>query len=116
MMNARALETGSLVLIGVAVMLGGGALLAELSRLRPSAVIGLVVVGVALLAGLTRGLALRGPAARLRVSRDVAFVASVISAIAFVASPARWSLGASIAAFEFGIVLELFGRFAGQTP
>ena len=109
-MNPRYVETASLGLIAVAGMFGGGALLAELSRFGASAIVALALVGIALLFGLARGLAAGGPTMRLRVSRDIAFVTCVLGAIAFVSSPSRWALGASIAAFEFGMILEFFGR------
>ena len=61
---------------------------------------------------LRRGIASGGQLARLYASRDVAFLASIAGAIAFMLSPARWAFGACIAALEFGLILEIIARLA----
>ncbi len=115
-MSSRGAEVLFLAIIGGVMLFGGPALLAELARFRGPASLALGLVGIALLFEMRRSLALGGPTARLRVSRDVAFVTALLAAIAFVLFPARWSIGTSIAAFEFGIVLELFGRLVPAPP
>ena len=97
-------------------MLGGTAFLAELARFHIPATVLLVVAALALLWEALRGLTVPDPLALIRVSRDVAFIAALAAAIAFVSTPARWSAGAAIVAFEFGLVLELFGHFVTESP
>jgi hypothetical protein len=76
----------------------------------------LTILGIAQLIALRRDRLTPGPQARLHATRDIAFLAAVVGAIAFVASPARWSLGTSIAAVEFGLALELLTRLAPSEP
>ena len=80
----------------------------------------LIVIGVALVLNLRRGIAAGGELARLHASRDIAFLAALAGAVAFMLSPARWAFGACIAALEFGLILEIIarlvpGRAGGRT-
>ena len=111
--TARAVEIGSLVLIALGLLArwpepaGRDRPLsrAGLDRLWPwSPWLQVLAVRRNYLAG--------GELARLRVSRDVAFLAAVAASIAFVLSPARWSLGAAVAGALFGIAIELLARFS----
>jgi hypothetical protein len=110
--TARAIEIGSLIVIALGVLIGGKNVLVEITHFPIPAVIGLAVLGIAQVAALPRNYASGGPLARIRVSRDVAFVAAIVAAIAFVLFPARWSLGATISAVEFGLAIELLARFS----
>ncbi len=108
---ARYVEIGSVVAIGVAFLFGGRILLVNLSHIPRYAIPVLIVLGLlqawrvlAQLAGRTAGPADRRHARR-RVHRR-----AVLLAIAFVASPARWSIGAAVVALELGIVLEVLGQ------
>jgi hypothetical protein len=114
--NGRGVEILCLAVIAVAVLVGGRSVLVQISHYHAPAAAGLALIGVALSFGLRRELVAGGPMARLRASSAVAFAAAIVSAIAFVLWPARWSLGAAIAALEFGLILELFARFAPGTP
>ncbi len=110
--TARAVETGSLVVIALVLLTGGRSLLGEIARFPAAALTALAVIGLVQLLAVRRNYLAGGPHARLRVSRDVAFLAAIVSAIAFVAHPARWSLGAALCAALFGLAIELLARFA----
>jgi hypothetical protein len=110
--TARAVETGSLVIITLVLLAGGRSLLAEMARFPAAAITGLAVVGLVQLLAVRRNYLAGGPQARLRVSRDIAFLAAIVAAIAFVAHPARWSLGAALSAVLFGLAIELLARFS----
>ncbi len=110
--TARAVEIGSLVLIALGLLVGGRSLLVEIARFPLPALIGLALVAVLQVLAVRRNYLAGGELARLRVSRDVAFLAAVAASIAFVLSPARWSLGAAVAGALFGIAIELLARFS----
>jgi hypothetical protein len=108
--SSRAVEAGFIVIIALAILVGGRNVLVEISRFPIVALFALVALALLELFALRRNVALGGSQARLRVTRDVAFIAAILAAAAFVSAPARWSIGAAIAAVEFGIVLELLAR------
>lgn len=110
-MSAR-IETISVVLIAVAVLVGGRQLLGSLVQHQVAAAIVLVVLLVAQFLALRRNYAAGGPAVRIRATRDVAFLVAVLLALILVASPQRWSIGATIAAVEFGLILDILTRFS----
>ena len=110
--TARAVEIGSLLLIGVALLLGGRSLLVQMARFPVPALLGLTVVGLVQLFAVRRNYRAGGSPAPLRVARDVAFLAAVLAAIAFIAAPARWSLGAALSAALFGLATELLALFS----
>ena len=109
---ARAFEVAMVAVIAVAVLVGGASLLVQLTRAPLVSGICLGVLMVLVLAALRRDLVAVGLGARVRASRDVAFVAAIVAAICFVLAPARWSNGATVTALEFGFVLELLMRLA----
>ncbi len=113
-MTSRGAEVLFLAVIALAILVGGGSLLQQIAR-SPFHVLVLVVlavIGVSVVLNLRRGIASGGQLARLYASRDVAFLASIAGAIAFMLSPARWAFGACIAALEFGLILEIIARLA----
>lgn len=112
MVSPRALEATFIGIIAIAILIGGRSLLVEIAQFHAIAFIVLLAIGAALLRNLGRNMAPRTPLGRFRATRDIAFAAAVITALAFVFSPARWSMGACIAALEFALVLELLGRLA----
>jgi len=112
--TARAIEVGSLILMALLVLVGGRSLLVEIAKFQLPAILGLCAIGIAQTVAVRRNFAAGGRLARVRVSRDVAFVAAIAAAIAFVVFPARWSLGAAVAATEFGLALELLARFSPE--
>ncbi|MGP6159349.1 MAG: hypothetical protein ACLPYS_17900 [Vulcanimicrobiaceae bacterium] len=101
-------------MIAFAILIGGRSLLVEIAQFHAIAFVALLVIGAALLRNLGRNMAPRTSLGRFRASRDVAFLAALISALAFVFSPARWSLGACIAALEFALILELLAKLAPE--
>lgn len=109
--TAGIVETASIVVIGLAVLFYGWALIANLARFPVPAVVALLVVGVLQAGAIRRNLALGGHAARIRATRDVAFVTAIVLALIVVLWPVRWAVGACVAATEFAIVLELLARF-----
>jgi len=113
---AQAIETASIGLIALAVLIGGGSLLAGVAHFGLVAVVVLGVLGCLQTGALYRNYATGGVRARLRATRDVAFLGAIVCALLFVLSPHRWALGATIVALECAFVLELFGRFAPVEP
>ncbi len=110
--TGRVVENVSIVVIGLAVLFYGWALVTNLARFPVAAGIALVVVGVLQSGAIRRNLAGGGPAARIRATRDVAFVAAIALALTYVLWPVRWAIGACLAATEFAIALELLARFS----
>ncbi len=117
-MSARGAEVLFLSIIALAILVGGRSLLYQIagSPFHPLAILLLAGILVALVLSMRRTIAAGGELARLRASRDIAFMASLAASIAFVASPARWAFGAAIAAAEFGLILEIISRLAPGGP
>jgi len=109
--DARA-ETVWVAVMAVAVLVGGSALLQQIAQFRGVAISALAVVASVILYAFRRTYRAELPLARLHAARDAAFLAAIVAAIAFIAGPARWSLGAAVAALEIGLVIELLGRVA----
>jgi len=108
--SSRTVEAGFILIIALAVLVGGREVLVEISRFPVVALFALLVLGSLEALALRRDIAQAGTQARIRISRDVAFLAAIVAAAAFVFAPARWSIGSAVAAVEFGLVLELLGR------
>jgi len=113
--TARVVEAGSLLVIALVVLFGGARLLVAASQFPAAAFLVLALLGILQVVALRRNRARRGPLASLTSARDIAFLAAILTAGAFVLGPARWSLGACVAALEFGLALELLARFVPQT-
>ncbi len=115
-MTSRGAEVVFLAVIALAILVGGRTLLYQIagSPFHILALMLLIAIGISLVLGLRRGIAAGGELARLRASRDIAFLAALAGAIAFVISPARWAFGACIAALEFGLILEIISRLAPE--
>jgi hypothetical protein len=105
------IETISVVLIALAVLTGGRYLLGALVLHHVAATLVLVVLLIVQFLALRRNYAQDGSSVHIRATRDVAFLVTILLALALVASPQRWSIGATIAALEFGLVLDLLARF-----
>ncbi len=115
--TGQIVETVSIVVIGLAVLFYGWALMANLARFRVPAIFALLVVLTLQTGAIRRNLAQGGHAARIRSTRrDVAFVAAIVLALIDVLWPVRWAVGACVAATEFAIVLELLARFTPHPP
>ncbi len=108
---SRAIEIGSVLLISLAVLLGGRIFLLDLTHYRGPALLVLAVLLFAQTLGLRRNYAEGGAMVRIRATRDVAFIAAIIFAFFVVLSPQRWSIGADIVAVEIGLILEMLSRF-----
>jgi len=109
-MTIRVVEAALVAIIALAVLLGGKNVLVEISHFPVVALFMLTALGLLEAFALRRNIAQGGQAARFRVTRDVAFIAAIVAAMAFVFAPARWSIGAAIAGLEFGLILELLVR------
>ncbi len=107
-------EVVSIVAIAFALLAGGASMLVQIAHLHGAAIVALGAVGIFQTFAMVRRR--RAAAAQLSYARDVAFLAATIAALAFVASPARWSLGAAVAAAEFGLLLELLARLVPERP
>ena len=108
-MNGRSIEIASLAVMALAVLVGGNSLLVTISQFHGIAISVLGVLGLVVLYAFRQTFREGGPLARIHAARDAAFLAA---AIAFVVIPARWSLGATVVAFEIGIVVEFLTRVA----
>ncbi len=110
------LELFSIGAIAIALLFGGNSLLVSIARAGGFAVAALIALGVFQILTLRRDYATGSAFARLLVSRDIIFLAAIAAAIAFVAHPARWAIGAATAAVEFGLVLEVLARVGPTAP
>jgi hypothetical protein len=113
--NSRVFEVASIAAIMLVLLLGGRAWIVDVAQFHGIAVSVLVLIGVVIVYAFRRNYLAGGPLVRMYASRDAAFLAAIISAIAFVIWPAKWSLGATISAAEFGLVIELLTRLR-QAP
>lgn len=111
-MSARTLEIVFLVIIALAILLGGQFLLLSIAKFHGLAVSVLGALGIVLVYAFRRNFLAGGPQARIHAARDGAFLAAIAGAIAFVIAEAKWSLGATIVAVEIAIVVELLARIA----
>jgi len=107
---SRFIETASVVLIAIAVILGGRSLLFGIAQHHGLSLVVLAVLLILQTIALRRNRAQGGSLAPLRSTRDIAFIAAIILAALVVASPQRWSIGATIVAVEIGLVLDILGR------
>ncbi len=110
-MSSRVIEPVFIALIMVAVLIGGRSWLVDIMQFHGVAIAALGIVALVVVYAFRRNYLRGGPLVRLSATRDAAFLAGIGSAIAFVASPARWSLGATIVAIEFALIVELMARF-----
>ncbi len=115
-MNARSVEAFFIVVMAVAVLVGGRSLLVQIAQYHATTIAILATIAIALVAAFRRNFTAGGPLVRLQATRDAAFLAAIAAAIAFVASPARWSLGAAVVGVEFGLIVEFFIRVVPQAP
>jgi hypothetical protein len=99
-----------------AFLIGGRAWVYDIAQFHGIAVSMLVILAIVVLYAFRRNYLAGGPNARLSATRDAAFLAAIGVAIAFVISPARWSLGATVVAVEFGLVIELLARIRPARP
>jgi hypothetical protein len=114
--SARTVEVASIAAIAVAVLVGGNALLVQIAQFHGLAISVLGVLALLVLYAFRQNFRAGGPLARIHATRDAAFLAAIAGAIAFVALPARWSLGATIVATEIGFAVELLARLAPASP
>ncbi|MBD5655167.1 MAG: hypothetical protein IAI50_08280 [Candidatus Eremiobacteraeota bacterium] len=115
-MNARTLEAVFLVVMALAVLLGGRFLVVQIAQFHGLAVSALGAIALVMIYAFRRSYRAGGPLARIHATRDTAFLAAIVAAIAFVIAPARWSLGATVVALEVAIAVELLSRFAPAPP
>lgn len=112
---ARAVEVASIVVIGLAILAFGWALLQNLARFRVASSVVLGIVAMAQALALRRSFA-GGQSDRVRSTRDVALMTAILIAFTYVLSPQRWAIGACVATLEFAIVFELLARFVPPPP
>jgi hypothetical protein len=109
--SSRIVEGVFVAVIMLAVLVGGRYWLADIAQFHGVAIAALGIVALVVVYAFRRNFLRGGPLVRLSATRDAAFLAGIGSAIAFVASPARWSYGATIVAIEFALIVELMARF-----
>ncbi len=115
-MSPRFVEAALIVLIMLAIAGGGASWLADVAAFHGFTIAVLAAVAVVIVAAFRRQFVGGAPRARIYATRDTAFLAAIAGAIAFVASPARWSAGATVAALEFALAIELLARVMPATP
>jgi len=104
--TGRIVEIVSLLVIAFAVAIGGRALLLMMMRFRLPSIVVLVVIIAGTIGSIRRSY--RDAAfARLLVSKALTYFAAVALALWLLAAPQRWLYGATIAATEIAIALEL---------
>jgi acyl CoA:acetate/3-ketoacid CoA transferase beta subunit len=113
--KAATLEAVFLGVMALAVIVGGRFLVVQIALFGGLSVSVLGALAIVLVYAFRRNYLAGGPLARVHATRDAAFLAAIAAAIAFVISPARWSLGATVVALEVAIVVELLSRF-GPAP
>jgi len=114
--SSRRVEGIFIVIIMLAVLVGGRSWILDIAQFHGLAIAALGTIGVFLIYAFRRSYLAGGPLVRLHATRDAAFLAAIAAGIAFVASPARWSLGATVVATEFALIVELLSRFALVPP
>ncbi|MGH7757122.1 MAG: hypothetical protein ACREM8_12685 [Vulcanimicrobiaceae bacterium] len=112
----RIVELVSIVVIAVAVGVGGRALLEHIAHFRLIALVVLVAWSILQIGALRRNYGAGGPNLGLRATRDVVFLVAALLAVAYVFAPARWSLGACIVSIEFGLIIELLEKLTPGQP
>jgi len=102
----------------LAIGLGGRAWIYEIAQFHGVALALLAVLGILIIAAFRSAFLAGGPLARLHAARDAAFLAAIAAGGTFIVSQARWSLGSTIVALEFGLAIELLSRLspAASTP
>ena len=110
-MSSRIVEGVFVAVIMLAVLVGGRYWLADIAQFHGVAIAALGIVALVVVYAFRRNFLRGGPLVRLSATRAAAFLAGIGSAIAVVASPARWSYGATIVAIEFALIVELMARF-----
>ncbi len=109
-MRSRVVEAVFIAIIMLAVLIGGHSWLVDVAQFHGVAIAALGTVALVVIYAFRRNYLSGGPLVRLSATRDTAFLAAIASAIAFVASSARWSWGATIVAIEFALIVELMAR------
>jgi hypothetical protein len=112
----RLLEAFFIIVIMLAVLLGGRSLLVNAVQFHGISIAVLGGIALFMIYAFRRNFLAGGPGARLFATRDAAFLAAIASGIAFVAAPARWSLGSAIVALEIGLAVELLARLGPVGP
>ena len=113
---ALRLEFASIVVIAAAMLLFGWVVLQNIARFGLLSATILIAVAVLQFAAIRRNLAAGGEAARIRATRDVAFIAAALLGAAYVLWLQRWTIGACIAMLEFALILELLTRATTLRP
>jgi hypothetical protein len=103
----RNIELFATLSIAISLMFGGRAILMTLTRYADVA--SLMLFAIACVAGLrlVRAIRERDDASRLAASRDMTAMLAALFAVVAVAAHPSWSIGATIAAAEFALVLEI---------
>ena len=112
---SRAVEIVATIAIVVAVGAWGQLIFAGLARHRTisAAVIALgIIVAIVVLRRDYRG---SGPAVRVAVTRDIAYLAALVLILWEVIAPARWISGSAIAITVVAIVFDAFTRLVVRT-
>ena len=103
------LEGLALVVIAVTVTSGGRALLAQLHRFEPAALLLLGIAVIALSLSVRRVLQAGGNA-RHAITVRAAYVTALLLTIVATVLPTRASTGAAIAIIDIAIAFDLFSR------
>ena len=105
-------EAAALAVIAIAIAAGGRATLARFHAIGLPAEALLAVGLITTTVWIRR--ALRAGGERLELTRGGAYLTGLILALWATLAPARWNLGAAIAALEVAVIFDLFVRLSGR--
>lgn len=108
------MELVSTVVIALCVIVGGRAVLATCALFAGPASMLLFVLALVQGAALVRSVRRKTPVARIEASRNITALVAELFAIVAVLTQASWSVGATIAAVEFALILEVMRLLANS--
>jgi hypothetical protein len=111
---SRIVEIVATILIVVAVGAGGRLMVAGLQRHGTVAAAVIALGVVAAIVVLRRDYAARTDAARIAVTRDIAYLTALALLFWAVVTPARWLEGSAIAMIEVALVFDAFTRIVAR--
>jgi hypothetical protein len=105
------LEVGSLIVIAIAIALGGRALLATLHGFGAAALVGLAIAAIGLVASMRRLSAVDG-IDRLELTRRATYLCAVVLAVWGILALTRAAVGATLAMLELALVFDIVTRLS----
>jgi hypothetical protein len=110
--SSRAVEAVFLAIIALVILFFGAGLLSTVAAFKGVAVSVLLVLAVLIVYAFRMNYRASRAGARLAATRDTAFLAAIIAAIAYITTHAHWALGATVVGTEVGVIVEFLTRLA----